>query len=98
MVEQTPDSSGRFRPGILATSLLHPSYGVGGHADVGKPLRVKLRNVLQWLHADGWRLVAVEGSHRQFKHPAVIPGPRSGTRNPVSVTTLDPGFHRGDDM
>jgi hypothetical protein len=29
--------------------------------------------------------------------PAVIPGPRSGTRNPVRVTTLDPGFHRGDD-
>jgi len=30
--------------------------------------------------------------------PAVIPGPRSGTRNPVRVTTLDPGFHPGDDM
>ena len=30
--------------------------------------------------------------------PAVIPGPRSGTRDPVRVTTLDPGLHRGDDM
>ena len=81
MAKQAPDFCGRFRPGVLATSLLHPSYGVGGHADVGRPLRVKLRNVLQLLHADGWRLVAVEGSHRQFKRPAK-PGRVTGPGHP----------------
>jgi predicted RNA binding protein YcfA (HicA-like mRNA interferase family) len=29
---------------------------------------MKVRDVLQLLHKDGWRLVAVRGSHRQFKH------------------------------
>ena len=29
---------------------------------------VKVRDVLKLLQEDGWRLVATEGSHRQFKH------------------------------
>ena len=29
---------------------------------------MKVSEVLRMLHADGWRLVATRGSHRQFKH------------------------------
>jgi predicted RNA binding protein YcfA (HicA-like mRNA interferase family) len=30
---------------------------------------VKVRKVIQMLEDDGWHLVAMRGSHRQFKHP-----------------------------
>jgi predicted RNA binding protein YcfA (HicA-like mRNA interferase family) len=30
---------------------------------------MKIRDVIQIIEADGWRLVATRGSHRQFKHP-----------------------------
>lgn len=30
---------------------------------------VKIRYVLRLLADDGWRLVAMRGSHRQFEHP-----------------------------
>jgi predicted RNA binding protein YcfA (HicA-like mRNA interferase family) len=30
---------------------------------------MKVRDALQLIDADGWRLVATRGSHRQFKHP-----------------------------
>jgi predicted RNA binding protein YcfA (HicA-like mRNA interferase family) len=33
---------------------------------------MKIRDVLKMLHDDGWHLVAVRGSHRQFKHPAKL--------------------------
>jgi predicted RNA binding protein YcfA (HicA-like mRNA interferase family) len=31
---------------------------------------VKVRDVIAELEADGWRLVRVRGSHRQFRHPS----------------------------
>ena len=31
---------------------------------------MKVREVLATLETDGWYLVAMRGSHRQFKHPA----------------------------
>jgi predicted RNA binding protein YcfA (HicA-like mRNA interferase family) len=31
--------------------------------------RHKVREILQMLKDDGWYLVVIEGSHRQFKHP-----------------------------
>jgi len=34
---------------------------------------MKVREVLQILHEDGWAVVATRGSHRQLKH-AVKPG------------------------
>jgi predicted RNA binding protein YcfA (HicA-like mRNA interferase family) len=34
---------------------------------------MKYRDILKMIRKDGWRLVAQEGSHRQFKHP-VKPG------------------------
>jgi len=30
---------------------------------------MKVREVIQLLEAEGWRLVVTEGDHRQFKHP-----------------------------
>jgi len=46
---------------------------------------VKVREVIRHLEAEGWRLVATVGSHRQFKHP------EKGGRVTVSG-------HLGDDM
>ncbi len=34
---------------------------------------MKVREVLRMLAANGWRLVATRGSHRQYKHP-IKPG------------------------
>jgi predicted RNA binding protein YcfA (HicA-like mRNA interferase family) len=31
---------------------------------------MKVREIIKLLEADGWYLVATEGSHRQFKHSA----------------------------
>ena len=33
----------------------------------------KVREAMRMIEADGWRLVRIRGSHRQFKHP-VKPG------------------------
>ena len=30
---------------------------------------MKVREVIKLLEADGWRLVAIKGSHRHFRHP-----------------------------
>ncbi|MBI2538490.1 MAG: type II toxin-antitoxin system HicA family toxin [Deltaproteobacteria bacterium] len=30
---------------------------------------MKVREVIRLLETNGWRLVVMEGSHRQFKHP-----------------------------
>lgn len=30
---------------------------------------MKVRDILKLIGDDGWYLVAIEGSHRQFKHP-----------------------------
>lgn len=40
-----------------------------------------IRDIMKMIEADGWVLVAVSGSHHQFKHPAkagkvTIPHPR----------------------
>jgi predicted RNA binding protein YcfA (HicA-like mRNA interferase family) len=34
---------------------------------------MKVRDVVKLIEADGWYLVKIEGSHRQYKHP-VKPG------------------------
>jgi predicted RNA binding protein YcfA (HicA-like mRNA interferase family) len=30
---------------------------------------MKVRDILQLIHEDGWYQIAQKGSHRQFKHP-----------------------------
>ena len=51
----------------------------------GAATYMKVRDVIKLLEADGWRLVATKGSHRQYEHPS-----KKG------VVTV-PG-HFGDDM
>ncbi len=46
---------------------------------------MKVREVIRLVEDDGWRLVEMEGSHRQFKHPS----------KPGRVTISG---HPGDDM
>ena len=37
---------------------------------------MKVRDVIKLIEADGWRLVSIRGSHRQFKHPCeLLPRP-----------------------
>ncbi len=31
--------------------------------------RYKVKEIIEMLEADGWMIVAIRGSHRQFKHP-----------------------------
>jgi predicted RNA binding protein YcfA (HicA-like mRNA interferase family) len=33
---------------------------------------VKVREVIRFLEEDGWVIVAIKGSHRQFKHPTKL--------------------------
>ena len=45
---------------------------------------MKVREVIEFIEADGWYLVATRGSHRQYKHPdkpgrITIPGKLSDT-------------------
>jgi predicted RNA binding protein YcfA (HicA-like mRNA interferase family) len=30
---------------------------------------MKIRDIIKLIEADGWRIVATRGSHRQYKHP-----------------------------
>jgi predicted RNA binding protein YcfA (HicA-like mRNA interferase family) len=77
---------------VLSRSLEY-SAGGGGFIRVGWLAEsvpcydspVKVREVIRLLKADGWWLVATEGSHRQFKHPT----------KPGRVTVSG---HLGDDM
>ena len=46
---------------------------------------MKVRDVIKLIEADGWRLVATKGSHRQYKHPT----------KPGRVTIAG---HPGDDL
>jgi predicted RNA binding protein YcfA (HicA-like mRNA interferase family) len=38
----------------------------------GDDRTVKVREVIQALEDDGWAIVAIKGSHRQFKHPTKL--------------------------
>lgn len=31
---------------------------------------MKVREAIRFIERDGWFLISIEGSHRQFKHPA----------------------------
>ena len=34
----------------------------------------KVREAIQLIERDGWQLVRTSGSHRQYRHPAIIAG------------------------
>ena len=72
---------------------------------------MKVREVLCKLRNDGWYLVAIRGSYRQFKHPvkagrvAVVgkmnddlaPGTRGCPPRPPGVTGVPPGYKNAGD-
>ncbi len=46
---------------------------------------MKFRDLIKKLEADGWALVAIKGSHRQYKHP-------------IKVGRVTVAGHPGDDV
>lgn len=32
----------------------------------------KVREAIRWIERDGWRLIRVRGSHRQYRHPVKV--------------------------
>ena len=63
------------------------------HAPESHPAGVKVKQVVRLLVEDGWQLIAMRGSHRQFHHPTkrgrvTVPGKLSddlakGTLNSI---------------
>jgi len=54
---------------------------------------VKVRDAIKLLEADGWRLVATRGSHRQYKHPTkpgrvTVPGNPSHELPPGTLGSI----------
>jgi predicted RNA binding protein YcfA (HicA-like mRNA interferase family) len=54
---------------------------------------MKVRDVIRRLRDDGWVLVAQEGSHRQFKHPAkagrvTVAGHESAELKPKTLSSV----------
>lgn len=55
--------------------------------------RMKVRDVIRRLRADGWILIAQEGSHRQFKHPnktgrVTVAGHESAELKPKTLNSV----------
>jgi predicted RNA binding protein YcfA (HicA-like mRNA interferase family) len=54
---------------------------------------MKIRDVIRLLEQDGWRKVAQEGSHRQYKHPnkagrVTIPGKPGDDLHPKTLASI----------
>jgi predicted RNA binding protein YcfA (HicA-like mRNA interferase family) len=54
---------------------------------------MKVRDVIKQLEADGWYLVATEGSHRQYKHPkkpgrVTLPGHPNDVVHPKTLASV----------
>jgi predicted RNA binding protein YcfA (HicA-like mRNA interferase family) len=54
---------------------------------------MKVSEILKILKADGWYLVATQGSHRQFKHPTkpgrvTVPGKPSDDLTPGTQNSI----------
>ena len=54
---------------------------------------VKVREVTKWIEQDGWWLVRMRGSHRQFKHPyksglVTIPGKPGDDLAPGTLNSI----------
>lgn len=54
---------------------------------------MKVADVLRLLQQNGWRLVAIRGSHRQFKHPTqpgrvTVPGKPGDDLAPGTLNSI----------
>ena len=59
----------------------------------GAAIYMKVRDLIKRLEADGWVLVATEGSHRQYKHPkkpgrVTIPGHLNDDVHPKTLASV----------
>jgi predicted RNA binding protein YcfA (HicA-like mRNA interferase family) len=57
------------------------------------PKRLKVRDIIRLLEADGWVQVKTRGSHRHYKHPiksgkVTVPGHPSDTLNPKTQASI----------
>ncbi len=57
------------------------------------PKRMKVREIINLLEADGWVLVRIRGSHRHYKHPVksgkvTVPGHPSDMLNPKTQASI----------
>ena len=53
----------------------------------------KVHEIIRLLSADGWRQIAMRGSHRQFKHPikpgkVTVAGKRAGDLHEKTVNSI----------
>ena len=72
-----------------ATRLTRIDFPVG-HA---YPYKVKVREIVRMLTADGWLLVRIRGSHHQYKHHTkpglvTIPGNRNDELAPGTLNSI----------
>ncbi len=54
---------------------------------------MKVRDLIAIIEADGWYLVATEGSHRQYKHPTkkgrvTVPGKLGSDVAPATLASI----------
>jgi predicted RNA binding protein YcfA (HicA-like mRNA interferase family) len=57
------------------------------------PKRLRVREVIKLLEADGWVQVKTRGSHRHYKHPikpgkVTVPGHPADTLNPKTQASV----------
>src|SRR5262245_7186371 len=66
----TPGGRDSSLSGATVLELLDPVRG-GPAVERPRPEapRMKVRDLIRMLEADGWRRVRMRGSHRQFQHP-----------------------------
>jgi predicted RNA binding protein YcfA (HicA-like mRNA interferase family) len=55
--------------------------------------KVKVREVIRMIEADGWRLARTRGSHRQYKHPTkpglvTVPGNSNDDLAPGTLNSI----------
>jgi predicted RNA binding protein YcfA (HicA-like mRNA interferase family) len=54
---------------------------------------VKVRDIVKLLETDGWVIVRIKGSHRQYKHPVkvglvTVPGHLSDELHPKTLNSI----------
>ena len=69
MLEEIPLSQGSRS--VPAASHPCPSTASrdNGQYEIERSVPLKVREIIKLIEADGWYLVTIVGSHRQYKHP-----------------------------
>jgi predicted RNA binding protein YcfA (HicA-like mRNA interferase family) len=72
---------------------LRPGKREGLTSPYGPSMPVKVREAVKQLEAEGWQLIRMRGSHRQFRHPerpglVTIAGKPSDTLHPKTWASI----------